>query len=76
MPYRSSSIDHHKTAEDDATSQLRRLVYQRATINQRIDAEVDRLESGGLSWPVIARALGVTRQAARQRHERRQHRSR
>jgi hypothetical protein len=40
-------------------------------IDQEIDAEVDRLEDLGCSWPTIARAMGVTRQAARQRHMRR-----
>jgi hypothetical protein len=72
MPYWPSTIDPRRAAEDDAAVRLRRLVHQRAVIDREIDAEVDRLEGRGFSWPVIARALGVTRQAARQRHERRQ----
>lgn len=63
--------DPKRVAEDEATIRLRRLVDQRAVVDQEIDAEVDRLECRGYSWPAIARALGVTRQAARQRHQRR-----
>jgi hypothetical protein len=55
-------------AEDEATTRLRRLVDQRRVIEREIDAEVDRLVGQGLNWPRIARALGVTRQAARQRY--------
>lgn len=63
--------DPKRVAEDEATTQLRRLVDQRRVIEREIDAEVDRLEGWGFNWPTIARALGVTRQAARQRHQRR-----
>ena len=71
MPYWPSAVDPRRAAEDDAAVRLRRLVHQRAMIDREIDAEVDRLEGWGFSWPVIARALGVTRQAARQRRVRR-----
>lgn len=63
--------DPKRLGEDEATARLRRLVAQRGAIEREIDAEVDRLEGGGFSWPAIARALGVTRQAARQRQKRR-----
>jgi hypothetical protein len=63
--------DPKRMAEDEATLRLRRLVDQRKVIDQEIDAEVDRLEGWGFSWPAVARALGVTRQAARQRYVRR-----
>jgi hypothetical protein len=63
--------DPKRAAEDDATTRLQRLVHQQAVIEREIDAEVDRLECWGFSWPTIARALVVTRQAARQRHVRR-----
>jgi hypothetical protein len=63
--------DPKQVAEDEATTRLRRLVAQRKVIEREIDAEVDRLEGGGFNWPTIARALGVTRQAARRRHRRR-----
>lgn len=61
------NADPQRLAEDEATTRLRRLVDQRKVIDQEINTEVDRLEGGGFSWPVIARGLGVTRQAARQR---------
>lgn len=38
---------------------------------EAIDAQVDVLATAGTPWPAIAAALGVTRQAARQRHRRR-----
>jgi hypothetical protein len=76
MPYWPSTTDPRRAAEDDGAVRLRRLVDQRAMIDREIDAEVDRLEGWGFSWPVIARSLGVTRQAARQRHVRRQRSSR
>lgn len=63
--------DPMRVAQDEATTRLRRLVDQRRVIEREIDTEVDRLERCGFTWPAIARALGVTRQAARQRHERR-----
>jgi hypothetical protein len=67
-PYRPWRIDPKRAAEDEATARLGRLVNQRDVIDREIDAEVDRLEGWGVSWPTIGRALGVTRQAARQRH--------
>lgn len=67
----SPNPDPKRVAEDEATTRLRRLVDQRTLIDREIDAEVDRLERGGFSWPAIARALGITRQGARQRHQRR-----
>ena len=63
--------DPKRVAEDEAARRLRRLIDQRKVIEREIDAEVDRLEAWGFSWPAIARSLGVTRQAARQRHMRR-----
>ncbi|HTQ19411.1 hypothetical protein [Mycobacterium sp.] len=55
----------------DATARLRGLVEQRACIEHEIDTEVDQLHRWGFDWPTIADAVGVTRQAARQRHNRR-----
>jgi len=71
MRYWPATNDPRSAAEDDATARLRRLVVQRSVIDREIDAEIDRLEGWGFSWPTITRALGVTRQAARQRHQRR-----
>jgi hypothetical protein len=67
---RSMTI-HRAPAEFEATARLRQLVERRMRIETEIDAEVDHLEGRGFSWPTIARALGVTRQAARQRYQRR-----
>jgi hypothetical protein len=71
VPYGPSRIDPKRVAENEATTRLRRLVQQRTVIEREIDAEVDRLECWGFSWYAIGQALGVTRQAARQRHVRR-----
>src|SRR4051812_38041963 len=51
---------------------LRRLVDRRGRLEQAIACEVDRLAAAGVSWPQIAAALGVSRQAARQSALRRQ----
>ena len=50
---------------------LKQLVRERAEITALIEAQVDLLAAEGYSWPDIAAALGVTRQAARQAHARR-----
>jgi hypothetical protein len=64
--------DPKRVAEDEAVDGLRQLVVLRERIEREIDAEVDRLQGWGFNWPTIARGLGVTRQAARQRQLRRQ----
>jgi hypothetical protein len=66
------SRDPKRVGEDEAIEGLRELVVLRERIEREIDSQVDRLEGWGFSWPVIARGLGVTRQAARQRQLRRQ----
>ena len=55
----------------EATARLAQLVEQQSRLQLEIDAEVDELERFGFDWPTIAHALGVTRQAARQRYRRR-----
>jgi hypothetical protein len=58
----------------DATTELgplARLVEENRRIEAALDMEIDRLVIANVGWPVIARTLGVSRQAARQRHERR-----
>jgi hypothetical protein len=45
---------------------LRELVVQRDALREEIENEVERLADAGTSWPAIAAALGVSRQAARQ----------
>jgi hypothetical protein len=46
---------------------LRDLVSAREAAAAAVDAEVRRLRHRGANWPEIANALGVSRQAARQR---------
>jgi hypothetical protein len=53
------------------TEALTDLVKQLELAQGDVDAEVDRLVAACVSWPVIAAALGVSRQAARQRWLRR-----
>ena len=43
----------------------------RPALTARIEAHIDALAADGVPWPVIADALGVTRQAARQAYARR-----
>lgn len=50
---------------------LAELVAARAELTARIEAHIDALAADGVPWPVIADALGVTRQAARQAYARR-----
>lgn len=51
---------------------LAQLAEQLRDAERPIDDEIDRLVGLRVSWPVIAAALGVSRQAARQRWLRRQ----
>lgn len=51
--------------------ELAALAAQLHEVERAVDDEVARLVALGVSWPVIATALGVSRQAARQRWLRR-----
>ena len=51
-----------------AVEQLRELVAQRESASVAVDREVNRLRRLGASWPDVAKALGVSRQAARQKY--------
>jgi hypothetical protein len=53
-------------------AQLQHLVEQRRTTEIAVDEEIARLLAAGVGWPMIAAALDVSRQAARQRWLRRQ----
>lgn len=53
----------------DAVEQLRELFAQREEVTVAIDREVNRLRRLGAGWPDIAQALGVSRQAARQKYK-------
>jgi hypothetical protein len=50
---------------------LKRVRSARDGAQAKLDALVDRAVDLGIGWPEIAAQLGVTRQAARQRYERR-----
>lgn len=54
-------------ADQDDGPDLARLVSLRRRLDDDIRAEVLRLRSAGASWAVLGRALGTSRQAARQR---------
>jgi hypothetical protein len=66
-----TDLDVGRDPTGEATARHTRLVEQRMRIQNEIDGEIDRLEGWGFDWPTIGKALGVTRQAARQRHGRR-----
>jgi hypothetical protein len=55
---------------EGATAHLAELIEERRRIELALDEEIERLRRAGLGWPAIARALSVTRQAARQRYQR------
>ena len=57
------------------TERLRALVSRRCELERAIEREVDRLAAAGVGWPVIAAALGVSRQGARQASMRRRERA-
>ncbi len=50
---------------------LAALSARQRELAEAVDAQVGVLAAAGTPWPAIAAALGVTRQAARQRHRRR-----
>ena len=49
-------------------ARLEGLVNEREAAAVAVDAEVRRLRRVGANWPQLAVALGVSRQAARQRY--------
>ncbi len=53
---------------DVNTAPLAALVGERRIVEEAIGAEVGRLRRRGVDWAAIGRALGVSRQAARQRY--------
>lgn len=57
--------------ESSDLARLAGLAARHRQLADAIDAEVDVLAAAGTSWPLIAAALGMTRQAARQRYHRR-----
>lgn len=55
-----------RRSRSDSVDELRRLADGRRLIDRRIEDVVDQLVAKGISWVLIAGALGVSRQAARQ----------
>jgi len=55
----------------DLLSHARALEEERRKLDCRLYEHVDRLRAAGVGWPTIGEALGVSRQAARQRALRR-----
>ena len=56
----------------DGLDRLAELAAQQKRLTGQIAGQVDGLAAAGTSWPAIAQALGVSRQAAHQTHTRRQ----
>lgn len=57
--------------EPSGLALLASLAARQRELQATVDAEVDVLAVSGTPWPLIAAALGVTREAARQRYRRR-----
>jgi hypothetical protein len=55
-------------SRDDPCAVLRDLAAARDAAVAAVHAEVNQLRLAGTGWPAIGRALGVTRQAVRQRY--------
>jgi hypothetical protein len=53
---------------DARLSRLLELVAERETVERGIEEEILQLRCRGLAWPAIGAALGVSRQAVRQRY--------
>jgi hypothetical protein len=66
----NSSLSRPDTHSADAVEHLRSLAAERQEINRALENEVVALLNGGQSWTSIGRALGLTRQGARQRYQR------
>ena len=65
-------VDPASRKRMDGLDRLAELVAQHRRLNGQIAGQVDGLAAAGTSWPAIAQALGVSRQAAHQAHTRRQ----
>lgn len=60
-----------ETPSETPLGVLAELVTARREVEEMVAAQVDVLAAAGTPWPVIAQVLGVSRQAARQAHQRR-----
>ena len=67
----SSTQPHAQPSGGQILEQLGRARSARDAAEAELDAIVDRAVGLGIGWPEIAVRLGVTRQAARQRYQRR-----
>ena len=67
----SPSQPPSERAVTEMLERLKRVRSARDGAQAKLDALVDRAVDLGIGWPEIAAQLGVTRQAARQRYERR-----
>ena len=71
-PFPHEATNHKRM---DGLARLAELTTQAKRLDAQINEQVDALAAAATSWPAIAQALGVTRQAAHQGHIRR-HRTR
>jgi len=57
-----------RSGRSTAADQLRRPVERQRELHAEIEDEIRRLLEQGQNWPVVADAVGITRQGARQRY--------
>ena len=67
-PSKSPPAPRAKPGQAAATGRLKDLVERRRQLQGEIDLEVRSLLEHGHSWTVVGRAIGLTRQGARQRY--------
>jgi len=57
-----------RSGRSTAADQLKRLVERQRKLHAEIEDEIRRLLEQGQSWTVVADAIGISRQGARQRY--------
>jgi hypothetical protein len=67
----SSARQPIQRPSEEILERIKLVRVERDRAEAKLDALVDRAVDLGIGWPEIAAQLGVTRQAARQRHQRR-----
>lgn len=67
----SAAVPASQRSVEEMLERLKRVRSARDEAAAKLDALVDRAVGLGIGWPEIAAQLGVSRQAARQRYQRR-----
>ena len=68
---KTSPLEATNHTRVDGLARLAELATAARLLDAQITEQVDALAAAATSWPAIAQALGVSRQAAHQRHIRR-----